>query len=49
MKERRQGMWVEKDSFDRRDVPNAAQQLGRMIFGNLASRFQAPPEESEEE
>jgi prephenate dehydrogenase len=49
MKERRQGMWVEKDTFDRRDVPNAAQQLGRMIFGNLASRFQAPPEESEEE
>lgn len=49
MKERRQGMWVEKDAFDRRDVPNAAQQLGRMVFGNLASRFKAPPDESEEE
>jgi prephenate dehydrogenase len=48
MKERRQGMWVEKDTFDRRDVPNAAQQLGRMIFGNLASRFKAEPDESEE-
>lgn len=49
MKERRQGIWVEKGTFDRRDVPNAAQQLGRMIFGNLASRFQEPPDESEEE
>lgn len=49
MKERRQGMWVEKDTFDRRDVPGAAQQLGRMIFGNLASRFKAPPDESEED
>jgi len=49
MKERRQGIWVEKGSFDRQDVPGAAQQLGRMIFGNLASRFKAPPDESEEE
>jgi prephenate dehydrogenase len=49
MKERRQGMWVEKDAFDRRDVPNAAQQLGRMIFGNLASRFKGPSDESEDE
>lgn len=49
MKERRQGMWVEKDTFSRRDVPDTAQQLGRMIFGNLASRFKGPPDESEEE
>ncbi len=49
MKERQQGMWVEKGTYDTRDVPGAAQQLGRMIFGNLASRFKGAPPESEKE
>lgn len=49
MQERRQGMWVDKGAFDTRDVPGSAQQLGRMIFGNVASRFQGAPDESEKE
>lgn len=49
MKERRQGIWVEKSAFDRRDVPSVAQHVGRMLFGNLASRFKEAPDESEEE
>lgn len=49
MKERRKGMWAEEDAFDTRDVPGAAKQLGRMIFGNLASRLQRAPDESEKE
>jgi prephenate dehydrogenase len=48
MKERRQGMWTEQGAFDMRDVPSAAQQIGRMILGNLASRFKGAPDESEE-
>lgn len=48
MRERQQGIWAEEGAFDTRDVPSAAQQLGRMIFGNLASRFKEPPDRSEE-
>jgi prephenate dehydrogenase len=48
MKERRQGIWAEEGVFDTRDVPGAAQQLGRMIFGPLASRFKEAPDKAEE-
>lgn len=49
MKQRRRGMWAREGAFDRRDVPGAAQQLGRMIFGNLASRLGRAPDESGED
>ncbi len=49
MKQRQRGMWSEKDALDTRNVPGAAQQLSRMIFGNLASRFNQTPADSEEE
>lgn len=49
MKERRQGMWTERNTFDTRDVPSAARQMGRMIFGNLASRLKRAPDESSED
>jgi len=49
MRERRKGMWTEDDAFDTKDVPGAAKQLGRMIFGNLASRLNRGPSESREE
>ena len=48
MKDRRQGIWAKEGTFDRKDVPGAARQLGRMIFGNLASRIAPDPEEREE-
>jgi len=49
IKQRRKGMWTEDGTFDRRDVPGAAKQLGQMLFGNLVSRFQRGPGESDEE
>ncbi len=49
MRERRKGMWTEDDAFDTRDVPSAAKQLRRMIFGNLTSRLDRGPNESGEE
>lgn len=49
MRERRKGMWTEGDAFNTRDVPSAAKQLGRMIFGNLASRLNRDSSESGEE
>lgn len=48
MKDRRQGIWAKEGTFDRKDVPGAARQLGRMIFGNLASRIAPDSEEAEE-
>jgi len=39
MNQRRQGMWTENSMADTRAVPNPARQLGRMLFGNLASRL----------
>jgi len=49
MKQRRKGMWSEEGTFDRRDVPGAAKQLGQMLFGSLASRLQRGPGESDED
>jgi prephenate dehydrogenase len=49
MRERRKGMWSEDGTFDTRDVSGAAQQIGRMLFGNLASRLRRAPGESEED
>ncbi len=48
MEERQQGMWTERGAVDTRDVPGAGEQLGRLVFGNLASRFKGAPDESEE-
>lgn len=36
--ERRGGMWGEEKASDTRDVPGAAQQLKRMVFGNFSPR-----------
>jgi prephenate dehydrogenase len=49
MRERRKGMWSEEGTFDTRDVSGTAQQIGRMFFGNLASRLRRAPGESEED
>jgi prephenate dehydrogenase len=49
MRERRKGMWSEDGTFDTRDVSGAAQQIGRMLFGNLASRLRRAPGEAEED
>ena len=49
MHQRRKGMWSEDGTFDRRDVPGAAKQLGQMLFGSLASRLQRGPGESDED
>lgn len=49
MTQRRKGMWVREGTFDTRDVPGAAKQVGRAIFGPLASRLRRSPGESEEE
>jgi prephenate dehydrogenase len=49
MRQRRKGMWSEEGTFDTRDVSGAAQQIGRMFFGNLASRIKRAPGESEED
>jgi prephenate dehydrogenase len=49
MRERRKGMWSEDGTFDTRNVSDAAQQIGRMFFGNLASRLRRAPGESEED
>jgi prephenate dehydrogenase len=49
MRERRRGMWSEDGTFDTRDVPGAGQQIGRMFFGNLASRLRRAPGKSEED
>lgn len=38
MEERQQGMWGEDAAVDTREVPGAAQQLRRMVFGDLSSR-----------
>lgn len=48
MSQRRKGMWAKDGTFDRRDVPGAAKQLGHMLFGGLASRLQRGTEESDE-
>jgi prephenate dehydrogenase len=49
MRERRKGMWSEDGTFDTRDVSGTAQQIGRMFFGNLASRLRRAPGQSEED
>jgi hypothetical protein len=49
MRERRKGMWSEEGSFNTRDVSGSAEQIGRLFFGNLASRFRRTPGESEED
>jgi prephenate dehydrogenase len=49
MRERRNGMWSEDGTFDTRDVSGTAQQIGRMFFGNLASRIRRAPGQSEED
>ncbi|MGD2164193.1 MAG: hypothetical protein PVH50_01545, partial [Anaerolineae bacterium] len=49
MKQRRQGMWTDKKVFDTRDVPSATKQLGRMIFGGLASRLDRKQDESSDD
>jgi prephenate dehydrogenase len=48
LQDRRRGMWSEDGTFDTRDVPGVAQQLGRTFFGNLVSRRRREPGESEE-
>lgn len=49
MHQRRKGMWADRSSFDTKDVPNTAQQMGQMLFGNLASRLRRTPDESKED
>jgi len=49
MRQRAKGMWSVEGTFDSRDVPSAAKQLGRMFFGGLASRLHRDRGESEEE
>lgn len=49
MKERRRGIWSDPDPAGTQDVPGAAQQVGHMLFGNLASRFDRTRGDSEEE
>lgn len=49
MKQRRKGMWAREGAFETRDVPGVARQLGRMIFGDLASRLKRAPDEPREE
>jgi prephenate dehydrogenase len=49
MRERRKGIWSEDGTFDTRSVSGAAEQLGRMFFGNLATRRRGARGESEED
>ena len=49
MRERRKGIWSEDGTFDTRSVSGAAEQLGRMFFGNLATRRRGGRGESEED
>ena len=39
LEERQEGMWREDQTVDTGDVPGAAQQLRRMVFGDLSSRL----------
>lgn len=48
IRERKRGMWVEEGAFDTRDVPSTGEQLGRMVFGNLADRLRRGPGGSRE-
>ncbi len=39
--EREQGMWIKEGSVNTKDLPNASQQLGQMLFGERLSKRRA--------
>jgi prephenate dehydrogenase len=47
--ERQKGMWSEEGATGIQDVPGPAKQLGNMLFGGLASRFQRRAGEPDDE